>query len=536
MYKKTLLIIVILLTAFLRIYKLGSVPSGMYVDETVIGYNAYSLALTGADEYGMKWPVFIKSFGVYPAPLYTYLTIIPVRIFGLNNFSVRLLSALSGIFIVLLTFLIFRELKFKFIEQLVATTLVGFSPWMILMSRTGTEGHLSLLFGTMAVFFALRVQGHKFSWLGFFIFLGLASYAYQGARPIALGYLAFFSWWKLKEINKMWVMGLAVFVLMLMPQLRLIGQPAFSLRGTGLFYLEAIENNAKKMTWPVAAIYEFTSQATSYFSPYSIFWRSDEDPQRSLPGISNFAAIFVVFYLLGFLALAKKIKQDQGKVFILLALIGVIVPSLTRDPFSATRSQFLIVPVVIVMTWGYSVLEKRLGGYKALIMFMIMSSFSLIWVWRSVFVLLPYERASVWDYGMEQLSREIETRPNEKFLVEQKRNEPVYIQLLYYLKYPPKLYQTTQTTKGYYSDTEFPLVRIFGNVRVQDIEWKKDIYIDQVLVGDELSISDGQAEEHFLDKVFEIKDPLGKVLFVGYRTNPGKKKFSEKILLLKKTL
>jgi len=536
MYQKALLIIVILVSSFLRLYKLGSVPAGMYVDETVVGYNAYSLALTGADEYGVKWPVFLKSFGVYPAPLYTYLTTIPVRLFGLNNFSVRLLSALSGISVVLLTFLIFRELKFKFVEPFVATTLVGFSPWMILMSRTGTEGQLSLFLGMMAVFFALRVEGHKFSWLGFFIFLGLASYAYQGARPVALGYFVLFSWWKFKNIKITWLMGLVIFVFILLPQLKLIGQPAFSQRGTGLFYLEAIENNAQKMTWPVAAIYEFTSQATSYFSPYSIFWKGDDDLQRSLPGISNFSAVFAIFYLIGWGGVLKKIKSNQLKALIVLGLSGVFVPVLTRDPFSSTRSQFLILPLVMIMTWGYSAIAIKIKNYRFFFgFFLFITLFSLIWVWRSMFVLLPYERAYIWDYGMEQLAREIDLRRDEKFLVEQKRNQPVYIQLLYYMKYPPELYQATQTTDGYYSDIEAPLTRSFGNIRVQDIEWKKDIYIDQILVGDELSISEGQAKEHFLEKVFEIKDPLGKVLFVGYRTNPSKKKVSEKIMLLKKT-
>lgn len=527
MYKGVALITIFLLFAFVRFYKLGSVPSGVYVDEAVAGYNAWSMASTGADEYGMKWPVFLRSFGTFPGSLYAHLSSILVKFIGLDNFSTRLLSAFSGLGLIVAIYLIFRELKFSYVEKFVAVSLAGLSPWMILMSRTGTEGHLSLLLATLAVLFALRSKRSNYYWILFFFFLGLASYAYQGARPIALGYLVFFSWWRRKEIGRNWVLGLVIFALTLLPQLKIMNTPAFSQRGTGLFYWEAAKRNS--------FIYEFMSQATSYFSPYSIFWKGDDDLQRSLPGISNFAAIFGILYLVGWGGLLKKFKSDQGRVFLILAITGTIVPAMTKDPFSATRGQFLILPIVMLMVWGFTSLRQWVGQRKMVFIFILMNIWGMIWLWRSLFVLLPYERGYIWGYGIKELAMEIKSRQDEKFVVEQSRQSPIYIQLLYELRYPPTSYQATQTRSGYYTDTNYNLGREFGNVKIKDIEWKKDIYLNQILVGDELSISEDQAREHFLDKVFEIRDPVGKILFAGYRTNPSKKKISEEILLLKKT-
>ena len=57
-------------------------------------------------------------------------------------------------------------------------------------------------------------------------------------------------------------------------------------------------------------------------------------------------------------------------------------------------------------------------------------------------------------------------------------------------------------------------------MELRPLNWESDIYKDQILVGDTLSISQGQVEEHFLKKEFEIQDPLGETLLQGFRTNP----------------
>src|SRR3989344_4833039 len=108
-----LLTSVLLLTGILRFWQLGSVPPGLNVDEVSEGYNAYSLLKTGRDRYGMVMPIIFKSFGSYQPPIYTYLTTLPIMIFGPTIFAVKTVSALSGLTVVLFTFLIIKDFFFK---------------------------------------------------------------------------------------------------------------------------------------------------------------------------------------------------------------------------------------------------------------------------------------------------------------------------------------------------------------------------------------------------------------------------------------
>src|SRR3989304_6899932 len=95
--KKTILISVLILAAVLRFYRTGEYPAGFNADEAALGYNAYSLLLTGKDEHGHPWPVNLESFGDFKPAGYTYLLLPFVKIFGLTEFAVRLPSVIFGI-------------------------------------------------------------------------------------------------------------------------------------------------------------------------------------------------------------------------------------------------------------------------------------------------------------------------------------------------------------------------------------------------------------------------------------------------------
>ena len=101
---------IIVLAIILRFWQLGENPSSLDWDEASLGYNAYSVLKTGRDEYGSQFPLSVRSFNDYKPPLYTYLTVLPVRIFHLNEFSVRLPSAVFGTLAVMAVFFLYYEL------------------------------------------------------------------------------------------------------------------------------------------------------------------------------------------------------------------------------------------------------------------------------------------------------------------------------------------------------------------------------------------------------------------------------------------
>src|SRR3989344_9085954 len=94
--RKLLFIAILFLCLVLRFYKITKVPASLNWDEVSNSYNAYSILKTAKDEYGNFLPLVNRSFDDYKPPLYMYLDILPIAIFGLTPFAVRLPSAIFG--------------------------------------------------------------------------------------------------------------------------------------------------------------------------------------------------------------------------------------------------------------------------------------------------------------------------------------------------------------------------------------------------------------------------------------------------------
>lgn len=144
------------LAFLLRIWSLSSYPAGFNADEASFGYDAYSLLKTGKDQWGEPWPLTLRSFGDFKLPLYTYLAMPFVAIFGLNEFAVRFPNAIFGTLAVLLTYLMVSSFskKYKILDSrfsILSALLLAISPWHISLSRGAFEANLTTLFTPLAV-------------------------------------------------------------------------------------------------------------------------------------------------------------------------------------------------------------------------------------------------------------------------------------------------------------------------------------------------------------------------------------------------
>lgn len=101
--KKTVFLIFIF-SFFIRILFISKIPLSINWDEATFGYNAFSILHTLRDEYGVLLPLQFKSVGDYKAPMYVYTLVPSIAIFGLNEFSVRLIPALFGSFAICFLF------------------------------------------------------------------------------------------------------------------------------------------------------------------------------------------------------------------------------------------------------------------------------------------------------------------------------------------------------------------------------------------------------------------------------------------------
>src|SRR3989338_1459032 len=157
MSRKTIFWAILFLAFILRFYKLGEVPLSLDWDENSNAYNAYSILKTGRDEYGDFLPIANRSFDDYKPPLYMYLNIPTVSVFGLTPFAARLPSAFFGFLTVPLFYFLSKKLleNQKFVDAkttaLIAMLLLAISPWHLQFSRVGFEANVALFFSVATI-------------------------------------------------------------------------------------------------------------------------------------------------------------------------------------------------------------------------------------------------------------------------------------------------------------------------------------------------------------------------------------------------
>ena len=104
--KKILLLVILAVAMFLRLYKISQVPVSLFGDELDVGYQAYSILKTGKDYYGNPWPIHFQSLAEYRTPLYLYSAVPTVAAFGISPLGVRLPAVLFGILSIWILYLL----------------------------------------------------------------------------------------------------------------------------------------------------------------------------------------------------------------------------------------------------------------------------------------------------------------------------------------------------------------------------------------------------------------------------------------------
>jgi len=515
------------------IYKLSTIPNGVYVDETLNGYNAYSILQTGKDEYAKAFPIAFRLFGSYSPPLHIYLLVPFIKFLGLNATAIRLPSAISMTITVFLFYLSLKKIiGKKDYHPYLETFIFTFLPWSVFFARVGYEVTLSLPFFALSFLILLYTfEKAKLFPLAAFV-LSILSYTSQTTRFLAPLYFlgVLFLYRKLLKDNwKQAIWGILIFSITQIPNLFLFLTPAFATKNS-LFYTTDITQRAKgipylaaQITWPLAFIKEFFARFLAYFSPKSLFLNPDPDPQRSIPLLGAFYPYLIVPYLVGLYSLITRNLSQKSKLLIFTLIISPIPAALARDPFSTQRALPLFFPLSLLSFLGFEQIRAKINPLIFLPLMGCLIIFSALQLYRSYFILLPHERAVAWSYGFDKLAKEIKDRPDEQFLIDQSRIKPAYIELAFFLKLDPAIIQTSvdpEITNHYYENVVFDNSYSFAQITTRNIVWEKDIYQEQIIVGDNLTVSENQAKEHFLTKVFEIKDPVGEIIFVGYKTNP----------------
>jgi hypothetical protein len=524
------LILILLFAGFLLFFKLNLIPAGLTNDEVSEGYSAFSILKTGADRYGMTFPLLFKSFGTYLMPLYTYLTAAVFYVLGVNIVGVRLVSVVSGLAILLLTFLVFKnndEIK-SFPFSVVVVFVLSFAPWLIFFSRSSTEVTLSLAIFLSSFYFLIRALNKPSSFIIGCLFLGLSSWAYYSERLIVFIFLPIFIFIFRRiffKYKKVLFIGIAVFSLTQVPNLLFIKNGATTRRLDQVSYLSHdyfMSNGDNLRSLPFGQyIYiskEFMSHYIAYFSPRNLFFDPDDQMVRSMPDLSVFYNWMVIPFILGIAALIKNKKSNLNKAVLILVLISAIPAALTREPFYTIRVLLFLWAITVVISYGIVRFPRIL-----LILLFVYSLFSL---YRSYFVLFKYERSGEFGNQYNELIRITQASKDKKFVIDNSRDSSICLRFAFFTKFNPKEFQETvgkQFLTDYYTNYGVGENCNVNNVEIRPIIWGNDIYKDQILVGDNLAISDTQINEHKIKFLFEIKDMSGNIRLRGYQTDPKSK-------------
>lgn len=488
----------------LRFNKLGMIPTGFYQDESAIGYNAYSIMLTGKDEYGKYMPSYFKSFGDYKLPIYIYLTIIPIKIFGLNEFAVRFPSAFFGFLTVMVFYFFVKELSKNRNLAITSTAFLAVNPWSLDYNRGTFEVNIALFLYVLGGFFLQRAFNKKTKGLfiaGTICFI-IGIYSYNLTRLLSfLLYILFILINKqhLKSIGKTEVILTAVStILLLVPFLgTLFGNGGFSsASGTFIFSSAAvqaplIEFRSYLIDLPsfytklffnklLLTLWQYFNNVTAYFSTSFFFVSGSSHGNHGIGNFGEFYLIELPFIILGINRIFKE-KLRWGFVLIIWGITVILIASLTREIPHATRSFFLIAPVEILSAFGFLLTlnwRKNLKHYiYRFILVSVISLFALynvIYYFTSYYVRFPVLYAKSWRLEDKTLSLYLKENEHKYSKIIFDRNAGfIYTSLLFYLPFSPSEFQGTVIREP--DDSEgFSAVTSFGKYEFKDVKWPND--------------------------------------------------------------
>jgi len=563
----TISLLIILTAGFLRLFQLGSVPPSPDWDEAALGYNAYSILKTGKDEYGTFLPLSIRSFDDYKPPLYTYLTIPSVALFGLSTWSIRLPSAIMGLLAVIGTYFLVKELfgcglrlpagkagvagskkestrhsSLATFEHLpfISSFLLAISPWHIQFSRIAFEANIGITINIWAVTcFLIGLRKKTFLLLSAFLF-GLGLYAYHSERifiPLLVLLLSFI--WR-KELfvikNRTTVMiGIIIGLITIAPLLPVVFNKTALMRleGTSSFSntMDLLSRNIPKIEDDKSRrdiigealdnrrIVFLKTIIGGYLSHFSFKWLflTGDNPRHHAPDMGLLYLWELPFLLLGIYMLAK----NSGKLAYFIfgwMLISPVAAAPTSGLPHAIRTLVFLPTFQIVTALGIIFItfyikelresKKRLISRALLFIFFCFGVFNIFYYCVQYFFVMNREYSQHWQYGYKEAVAYTESiKDKYKKVVVSTGLEQSYMFYLFYTTYDPVRYLEGGGTKsGSFAERG----NAFDKYEFRPLHWQSEEFDGNTLyVGSPAEIPHGNnAHITFLngDPAIEIKD------------------------------
>ncbi|MFZ0545436.1 MAG: hypothetical protein WAM60_08355 [Candidatus Promineifilaceae bacterium] len=405
---------ILILAAFLRLWRLDSLPPGLHHDEAYNGLDALSLS------NGATFPMFYEGWELYAEdahqnrpveqtqtpiffegnfgrePLHIYLMALSIWILGPTPFAIRIVPAVAGVAAVFMTYLAAGILLGRgqrtgegdqyraWLPLFAAFIMAVFYP-AITFSRFGMRAMLFVPISTAVVYFfwcGVREVDQKlrddtstpFTYfnvqLGTFtprwfiaagFFLGLGLYSYAAARMFPFLFVAFVILWFWRDrqaLRHQWgnmaVMVLAAFLVALPMLLYFLRYPYF------LIFRSRVVANRGEGTYPGQPWLTWLHNVPKI--ALSLVWKGDGNLLHNLPGRPFLDPIQSFFSTLGLIHIIRQ-RLRRHHVFLVLWFIVMATPStLSGDAPHFGRMIGAAPPLAMLVALGADWLARTIGG------------------------------------------------------------------------------------------------------------------------------------------------------------------------------
>jgi 4-amino-4-deoxy-L-arabinose transferase-like glycosyltransferase len=482
---KLILLFIIILATFLRFFQLGTNPPSLTWDEVAWGYNAYSLGIDGRDEFGKFLPYeYLESFGDFKPPVYVYLDILPIKIFGLTEFATRFPSAFFGVLTVLVTYFLVKALfpdngklqnkrkNYREAVALISAFLLAISPWHIMLSRGAFEANIGTFFiATGAWLFLEAIQRRPYLLILSAISFVLPIYTFNSTRivaPLIVLALAILFWRQLLKIKKAVITATIVALVLVLPTVPFLFSPQAKLRfvEVNIFSdIKVIETanqeiaNDNDAWWSKILHNRRVEYGMSYLSHYFdhfsfdfLFIHGDGNPKFSTHSVGQLYLWEFPFLIAGLLFLFRK-REGNWKLIPLWILLAIVPAATARETPHALRIEGVLPMAQILVAYGivglfYCFKNTKISKINTQFIklfafsYLLFTLLSVTYYFEDYFKHYAKQFSYEWQYGYkEAVQYSMQVRDEYDAIYLTNAFGRPYIYTLFYGQYDPKYFR-----------------------------------------------------------------------------------------------
>src|SRR5258706_3244867 len=528
-----------------RLVGLEKSPISVGFDEASLGYNAYSLLLTGKDEYGTSYPLSLRSFNDFKPALYSYLDIPFIHFFGLNQTTVRTPSAIFGTLSLVFLLLIFMKLsKRSTLVCVIILTIISFFPWRLHFSRVAFEANISMAFFTGVIWCLLNFKKNLFYKVSTILFSVLAIYSYHSARlsipillllffidPFSFNFKVFLKH-PFEIIKKLWPLFVVIILYL----------PLFLEFHTSLLLTRFSQTNVFSHYYPFTPhelIYTsnvwlnslgnplyylggiLVGHITAYFSPKNLSLLIYPGVIKSAQAISESGMLGFfggLMFAIGLVSTFREFIQNKEKrIIIYWILSGIIPAAVTWEWFYPLRSLNIYPSVDLIAGFGLLTVANYFSRNRNMVLKNVYFCIFLLIAFGTSF----YNIINEFNYGAWNTSGEfqpggfkegvpilISLKSGYKTIYLDTNQAQSYEIFWFYMKYPPKNIQKIAYRRNV-PGIEGPPSINFDNFVYKKFDWPNDKYKSDFIYWTTSEVKEDEIKSIKGAKLYKILNPEG---------------------------